>query len=226
MSPLPTSPTVERSWPGPGTTALYTAGMPQREPLRGHTVSVKAIAATTRPADGSAILVSGCECGEIRYWGAQGGEQIGETARVSGNMISELEVVELSDTSRLLVCLDMKGNLYRRDPFGAWTTDEPITVGQAPTGLATHVDPDGRPIADISLMRDNQHGNSTTRWRLDDGTRLDDPSNSRPGIIGVFPVDGRILEVIASAPGAVTIRDQASVRSHLMRQGESISTPP
>lgn len=184
------------------------------EPLRGHTISVKAIAAATRPEDGSAVLVSGCERGEVRCWDVQNGEQIGETVQVCGDMIRELEVVELCDGSRLLVCLDAAGNLYRRDLFSARALDEPIKVGPWPTGLSTYIDPDGRPIADISLACDNAHGiahsNSVTRWRLDDGTRVDDVSSPLPGIgtIGVFPVGERILEVIVSAPGTVTIRAQ------------------
>jgi WD40 repeat protein len=179
------------------------------EPLRGHTISVKAIAATSHPEDGSAVLVSGCERGEVRCWDVVGGEQINETVQLPGEMITDLDVVELRDGSRLLVCLDLDGKLHRHDPFHARALGEPITAGAKwPTGLATYVGPDDRPVAHTAFTCDDGSGNSVTSWRLDDGTRVDDPATPPPGTIGVFPVDGRIVEVVASAPGAVTIRAQ------------------
>jgi hypothetical protein len=80
-------------------------------------------------------------------------------------------------------------------------------VGSAwPTGLTVHLDSDGRPVAHVSLTRDDRPGTSATSWRLDDGTPVLGADSPSPDTIGIFPVDDQIIEVIASAPGTVTIR--------------------
>jgi WD40 repeat protein len=179
------------------------------EPLLGHRISVKAITTASGP-DGTTMIVSGCEAGEVRRWDAATGLPIGGPLPGEVGMVGDLAVIDCRGY-KLLVCVDFDGGLHRWNLY----TGEPVgTTVAIPRGtwlIATDVDGDGDgdvdgdgiPTVFLGVRDDAKASRPVVRWRLDDGTRVDD---SLPDTLrAVYRDHGQLRLVLAGDDGSVTV---------------------
>src|SRR6185503_6081335 len=120
------------------------------EPMTGHPISVKAITTTHLP-DGTPMIISGCEAGQVRRWNALTGQPIGEPLPGDVSTICGLAVIGHPDGHHMLVCVDFHGGMHRWDPFTGAPIGPTIAIPHRAHLITVDLDRDGTPTAFLDI---------------------------------------------------------------------------
>jgi WD40 repeat protein len=147
------------------------SGVPWGEPLRGHLISVKAITSAAR-AD-AAVIVSGCEAGQVRRWNPETGEPIGEPLPGDVGMVTGLATIIFADGRQVVVGVDFEGGLHQWDPWTGETVRPRLDIPERANLIYAWVGHDEVPWAGIYVEDDDTGEVSLQLWRLDTGSYVE-----------------------------------------------------
>jgi hypothetical protein len=136
--------------------------------LAGHRISVKAVTSTIGP-DGTPVIISGCEVGEVRRWNAVTGEPIGRPLPGGIGNVTQLAVLPTAACEIVIAVDSLAGEVYRWDARTGQPIDAPITVPARSNLTGVYTDPHGVPTALVYLHHGSSQRAAIGRWRLDTG---------------------------------------------------------
>lgn len=176
-------------------------GAPIGEPLLGHPISVKAITSATHPD--KAMIISGCEAGQVRRWDATTGEAIGGPLPGDVGMINSLETVTFADGRQIVVGVDLDGGLHQWDPWTGTMVRPRVDLHRRAHLIRAWVDLDDAPWALIYVEDEDTGEEAFEVWRLDIAERISrDPTMA---LRTVFRDADRLLAAWADPDGSLTI---------------------